>query len=100
MSREFSRQVDIPPNIDPQSLRSTLSNDGILQVSIIRLLYFSHENVLFYSEIFCIFSYSKMSFYARDVHGSGQPADRVGSKILEIYFCLLKNLSTYGLLIQ
>ena len=32
VSREFSRQVDIPPNIDPQSLRSTLSNDGILQV--------------------------------------------------------------------
>ena len=34
VSREFSRQVDIPPNINPQSLRSTLSNDGILQVII------------------------------------------------------------------
>jgi len=32
VSREFSRQVDIPPNIDPKSLRSTLSKDGILQV--------------------------------------------------------------------
>jgi len=31
-SREFSRKVDIPPGIDPQSLRSTLSKDGILQV--------------------------------------------------------------------
>lgn len=32
MSREFSRQIDIPANVDPQTLRSTLSKDGILQV--------------------------------------------------------------------
>jgi len=38
VSREFSRQVDIPPNIDPLSLRSTLSNDGILQVIIVIII--------------------------------------------------------------
>lgn len=32
MSREFSRQVVIPSNVNPETLRSTLSNDGILQV--------------------------------------------------------------------
>jgi len=32
VSREFSRQIDIPANVDPQTLRSTLSKDGILQV--------------------------------------------------------------------
>jgi HSP20 family molecular chaperone IbpA len=32
VSREFSRQIDIPPNVDPITLRSTLSKDGILQV--------------------------------------------------------------------
>jgi HSP20 family molecular chaperone IbpA len=32
VSREFSRQVDIPQNVDPQTLHSTLSGDGILQV--------------------------------------------------------------------
>jgi len=30
--REFNRQIDIPQNVDPKSLRSTLSKDGILQV--------------------------------------------------------------------
>lgn len=32
VSREFSRQVVIPSNVNPETLRSTLSNDGILQV--------------------------------------------------------------------
>lgn len=32
VSREFSRQVVIPNNVNPETLRSTLSNDGILQV--------------------------------------------------------------------
>lgn len=32
VSREFSRQVDIPHNVDPLKLRSTLSKDGILQI--------------------------------------------------------------------
>jgi len=32
--REFNRQIDIPQNVDPKSLRSTLTNDGILQVRI------------------------------------------------------------------
>lgn len=32
VSREFSRQVDIPQNVDPVKLRSTLSKDGILQI--------------------------------------------------------------------
>ncbi|ESO02197.1 hypothetical protein HELRODRAFT_106514 [Helobdella robusta] len=32
ISREFSRQVDIPSNVDPLKLQSTLSKDGILQV--------------------------------------------------------------------
>lgn len=30
--REFSRQVVIPSSVNPETLRSTLSNDGILQV--------------------------------------------------------------------
>lgn len=30
--REFNRQIDIPQNVDPKTLRSTLSKDGILQV--------------------------------------------------------------------
>lgn len=33
--REFNRQIDIPQNVDPKSLRSTLSKDGILQVRTI-----------------------------------------------------------------
>lgn len=32
VSREFSRQVDIPSNVDPFSMHSVLSKDGILQV--------------------------------------------------------------------
>jgi len=32
VTREFSRQVDIPSNIDPLKLHSTLSKDGILQI--------------------------------------------------------------------
>ena len=32
VSKEFSRQVDIPKDVDPNDLRSTLSSDGILQV--------------------------------------------------------------------
>lgn len=35
VSREFSRQVDIPLNVDPKTLRSTLSGDGILQVEAV-----------------------------------------------------------------
>ena len=31
--REFNRQIDIPQNVDPKSLRCTLSNDGVLQVT-------------------------------------------------------------------
>jgi len=30
--RQFNRQIDIPQNVDPASLRSTLSKDGVLQV--------------------------------------------------------------------
>ena len=32
MSREFSRNVDIPKHVDSQKLQCTLSNDGILQI--------------------------------------------------------------------
>lgn len=32
VSREFSRQVDVPHHVDPNKLVCTLSNDGILQV--------------------------------------------------------------------
>lgn len=32
VSKEFSRQVDIPKDVDAQDLQSTLSSDGILQV--------------------------------------------------------------------
>ncbi len=32
VSREFSRQIDIPKHVDPQKLQCTLSNDGILQI--------------------------------------------------------------------
>jgi HSP20 family molecular chaperone IbpA len=32
VSREFSRQVDIPRHVDPDKLSCTLSNDGVLQV--------------------------------------------------------------------
>ena len=32
VSREFSRQVDIPSNVDPFTMHSVLSKDGILQV--------------------------------------------------------------------
>jgi HSP20 family molecular chaperone IbpA len=32
MSREFSRNVDIPKNVDSQKLQCTLSSDGILQI--------------------------------------------------------------------
>jgi len=32
VSREFSRQIDIPKHVDPLKLSSTLSKDGILQV--------------------------------------------------------------------
>ena len=32
--REFNRQIDIPLNVDPKCLRSTLSKDGVLQVDL------------------------------------------------------------------
>ena len=32
VSREFSRQIDLPKHVDPERLQSTLSKDGILQV--------------------------------------------------------------------
>lgn len=32
VSREFSRQVDVPKHVDPENLQCTLSNDGILQI--------------------------------------------------------------------
>lgn len=32
VSREFSRQIDIPKDVEPEKLQSTLSKDGILQV--------------------------------------------------------------------
>ena len=32
VSREFSRQIDVPKHVDPERLQSTLSKDGILQV--------------------------------------------------------------------
>lgn len=30
--REFNRQIDIPQNVDPKSLHSTLNKNGVLQV--------------------------------------------------------------------
>ena len=32
VSREFSREVDVPQNVDPQKLQCTLSHDGVLTV--------------------------------------------------------------------
>jgi len=42
--REFNREIDIPQNVDPKSLRSTLSKDGILQV--VQVSYISSDFVL------------------------------------------------------
>ena len=32
--REFNRQIDIPRNVDPTSLRSSLNKHGVLQVTL------------------------------------------------------------------
>jgi len=41
--REFNRQIDIPQNVDPKSLRSSLSKDGVLQV----VMSYVHRAILY-----------------------------------------------------